>query len=229
MTSRRTLVGLALSLVLGIGAGMVWPQRSPTTSEPSRLAGTEASPDGRIGPPASRGPRVSVERRALVTTPGAPGYDPVRLIQFSGSDSDELFEFEPRDEAFAVARERDLSAAINDALEALSLTESVHEAKVECHTAMCRVTLTTNKEMLEEMSANLGIFPLADLMSPGRRVDPSDSARGFVSFMLSYQPERLDADAFRAWYEDLLTKMGLTRELGMAGVPPAGWWKEGAE
>lgn len=221
MTNRQTIAGVIIAVAVGVAAGMLWP-RTVVSQDHTR---TTSSQPGSTGVPTAGATRVSVERTSLVTTPGAPGYDAVRLIRMRDYRLGEVFELEPRDEAFAATRERDLTTALRDAVDALSLADAVHDLKVECRTATCELTIATDHAMMEEISAKVGLFPFGELVTPGRRADPEDPSRGLVSFVVAYAADSVSHDAFRAQYDDLLTKTGLTRALSMAGVPSGDFWK----
>jgi hypothetical protein len=166
-----------------------------------------------------------VEKTSIVATPGAPGYDPTRLVIVRDYRIIEVFDLEPRHDAFAAERERDLTAALRDAADALSMPDAIHDLQVECRTATCQITLTTDASRMDELSAKLGLFPFADMVTPKSASDPDDPSRAFVWFTIAYEPESLNHDTFRARYTDLLTRKCLTRELAMAGVPADDFWK----
>lgn len=219
--ARRVLIGMACSVVVGVLAGMLWPRARFTDSSHRKVA-----VDGQVAkiiserPDHGRGARrgIVVETTGTVKIPGAPGYSATRLARVEHIRLDDIYTREPRNEAFAAQREQDLADSIRDAIDALEMTDGFRDVQVECHTATCKVTVVADRDKGEALYNDLGLFPFADDVFPQEKVDPDDPSGALVTLYLAYPPNHLDRDAFLSWYRDLLTKEGLTRELGMAGV-----------
>jgi len=221
--AKRELATSVLMGAIGVGVGLLWPlDRRPAGAETATIGsddptGGVAAREGRSR--RSEMPALAIRVPSLVSEPGAPGYDATRLVRRKELRLGEVFDLEPRDDAFAAQRELDLADALRSALDSVELVAGVDDIAVECHTASCVARLSMPAPDAERTYNALTLFPVGDMVTPHWGQDPEDAERAIVNLTIVYAPEHLDHGAFRSWYEDLLWKKGLTVEQGMPGLP----------
>lgn len=153
MMARRLVIVLAF-VVAGAIAGTLAGRSRSTTGEAEKGASSlprarEAGPrnearPARVAPPAFRTPV-----RELVTTPGAPGYDPFTLGKVVPLTK--IFASEPRHPQWAAAVEPWLSSTLHDDLK-MAVTD-LSPIEVECRTTVCRARFPPGTREIEAMRA----------------------------------------------------------------------------
>jgi hypothetical protein len=100
----------------------------------------------------------------IVTTPGAPGYDALKLVNLDVPVI-EVFAAEPRNGAWALAMEKRLATQISRDLDA-SVPDGRVSSSLECRTMTCRLQITAADEShLEKAGTVLDYAPLANSVS----------------------------------------------------------------
>lgn len=107
-------------------------------------------------PPASDPPQAQATS-PIQRDPRGPGYDPARLFRLRGGDAENLYNVEPRDEAFASRREAELKDV---GLTAMRIADPKVRLEVECRTAICKVRVYSKKQLL---SGAMPFYPLVCL------------------------------------------------------------------
>ncbi len=159
MSNRRIIVWAVAGIVAGFGVARFRASSSPGELSPTGPAprpanfaaradeggarsttrgtvsgSTDATADGGLSP--------SYPRRWM--NPDDPSYDPVKTMNVAPFDIRELFLSEPRDNVFALAREKTVREVIAPAFE-----RAVPGAKfsgVECHTHTCVIDLDASSD-----------------------------------------------------------------------------------
>jgi hypothetical protein len=93
----------------------------------------------------------------LIRDPLDPDYDAAKLFNFVSGSPVEFFAKEPRDEAWAPQREKDIE---DMTMPAFHDADPDAKIEVECHTGSCRVSVHSRNKYL---TSELGNFPLTCL------------------------------------------------------------------
>jgi hypothetical protein len=193
---------IAASALIGIAIGR-GPLAEPTASHANhaRACADAAQATGRaredaIGQPA----RVPAAARGSASTPLDPRskkYDAVVAARILSLTSAELWEREPRDEVFAVPRERFFQGRFVEILR--PLVPSAALESVECRRGTCLLALSAATEEAGQLDAALGFIPIGDRFVT--ESSEGESGRTQVLVHVSVTREHMDHATFGAWFE----------------------------
>ncbi len=137
---------LSMSAAVGLGALLAWWWR-PAAPAAQPPAGAEIDPVSRPerSPPtpssSKAGSRPAVRaflntasRPAIQNDPTAPDYDPLALVVGAGASAQAIFDAEPRDQRWALAMEKQISA---NARRNLGHLDYLKIGAIECRTSGC--------------------------------------------------------------------------------------------
>ncbi len=133
------------AIVLGAAIALIFPRQETRAAGQARAdgraarSGAAASRRRQAGPGQKTVVVLTGFERALQTDPSAADYDPVLLSSVYDMRPTALFSAEPRDEGFAIPRERALRNQVSSDLAAHFPDARVD--KVVCHTSSCQITV----------------------------------------------------------------------------------------
>jgi hypothetical protein len=195
------LVGVTAALFVG------WATRSepsePSAAEtPAIVNAPPRTAPGRDSPVFALAPRQLVRQRDL--EPSDPAYDAIQLGVEAELTPKEIFDSEPRDEAFATSQERRLRQTFADVFDRLAVTSGIRGVSVECRTLSCEATVLLDSAEGDHVYDAINGIPFAPVVEVNSPTDAAESETRTMTFALLFKPGHRDARAFQQWQANVL-------------------------